>query len=135
MFYFWNTLRHTLAPSLSTQMVQSLMQEWDIVLYSLPFVDAVAFQELPLFFTAELSAVIFTLPVSSFIIFSALSVLEHFTSSLPPLILFVLEWIHLLQCRGYHVIFYWIPAHVGIHGNELGLLLPPQFPFMTYNPV
>ncbi len=53
--------------------------------------------------------VIFTLSVSSFTIFSdsgnAVFALEHFTFSLPPLILSVLEWIYLFQRRGYPITF------------------------------
>ena len=80
-------------------------------------------------FTAELSAivlaleVIFTLPVSSFTIFSdsrsALSALQSFNSaSLHPLIISILEWLYLLQGKGYRVSFCWVPAHVGVAGNE-----------------
>lgn len=80
-------------------------------------------------FTAEVFAIIlalkiiFTLPVSSFTIFSdsrsALSAVKHFSpSSLHPLVLSVLEWLYLLQRRGYHVEFCWVPAHVGVAGNE-----------------
>lgn len=79
-------------------------------------------------FTAELSAIvmalqiIFTLPVSSFIIYtdsrSALSALESFTSSLHPLVLSILEWLYILKGRGYNVNFCWVPAHVGVTGNE-----------------
>ena len=80
-------------------------------------------------FTAELSAIvlalqiIFTLPVSSFVIFSdsrsALSALKSFnSSSLNPLLLSILEWLYLLQRKRYHVSFCWVPAHVGVSGNE-----------------
>ena len=98
-------------------------------------------------FTAELSAivlaleVIFTLPVSSFVIFSdsrsALSALQSFTSaSLHPLILSILEWLYLLQGKGSRVSFCWVPAHVGVPGNEradvlagdAATRLPPRSP-------
>ena len=80
-------------------------------------------------FTAEMSAIIlafkliFTLPISSFTIFSdsrsALSALQHFGPSSPhPLVLSALEWFYLLHRRGYSVRFCWVPAHVGVLGNE-----------------
>lgn len=79
-------------------------------------------------FTAELSAIvlalriIFTLPVNSFTVFSdsrsALSALESFTLSVNPLVLSAVEWLYLLNNRGYHVGFCWVPGHVGIDGNE-----------------
>lgn len=79
-------------------------------------------------FTAELSAIvlalriIFTLPVNSFMIFSdsrsALSALESFTLSVNPLVLSAVEWLYLLNNRGYHVGFCWVPGHVGVDGNE-----------------
>ncbi|KAK3878414.1 hypothetical protein Pcinc_016998 [Petrolisthes cinctipes] len=85
----------------------------------LPFVMSI--------FTAELSAilyalqVIFTLPQPSFIIFSdsciALQALCNFNSS-HPLVLAILEWLVLLGRRGHRVIFCWVPAHVGVDGNE-----------------
>ncbi len=87
------TLRHTLSPSLSTQMVQSD----EGVRYNVIFPSFCGGGSLPRVasvFTTELSAIIpalkiiFTFPVSSFTILSdsrsASSVLEHFTSSLYP---------------------------------------------------
>ena len=79
-------------------------------------------------FTAELSAIvlalqiIFTLPVSSFTIFSdsrsALSALDSFNTSFHPLVLSALEWLYLLRNKGYRVGFCWVPGHVGVAGNE-----------------
>ena len=79
-------------------------------------------------FTAELSAIvlalqiIFTLPVSSFTIFSdsrsVLSALRSFHSLFNPLVLSALEWVYLLHQRGYRIGFCWVPGHVGVYGNE-----------------
>ncbi|KAK4328568.1 hypothetical protein Pmani_001044 [Petrolisthes manimaculis] len=78
-------------------------------------------------FTAELSAilyaiqVIFTLPQPSFTIYSdscsALQALCNFNSP-HPLVLAILEWLVLLGRRGRKVTFCWVPAHVGVDGNE-----------------
>ena len=79
-------------------------------------------------FTAELSAIvlalriIFTLPVASFTIFtdsrSVLSALRCSSPSVSPLVLSALEWLYLLENRGYHIGFCWVPGHVGVAGNE-----------------
>ena len=79
-------------------------------------------------FTAELSAIvlalqiIFTLPVSSFIIFSdsrsVLSALHSFNVPFHPLVLSALEWLFLLHKKRYRVGFCWVPGHVGVPGNE-----------------
>ena len=79
-------------------------------------------------FTAELSAIIFTLqtiftlPVNSFTIFtdsrSVLSALGSFTSLANPLVLSAVEWLFLLRQRGYNIGFCWVPGHVGVRGNE-----------------
>ncbi|KAK3883722.1 hypothetical protein Pcinc_011979 [Petrolisthes cinctipes] len=78
-------------------------------------------------FTAELSAILyalqvtFTLPQPSFTIFSdscsALQALCNFNST-HPLVLAILEWLVLLGRRGRKVTFCWVPAHVGVDGNE-----------------
>lgn len=80
-------------------------------------------------FTAELSAVVlahqivFTLPIAPFTIFSEFrsvpAALNSFTSSsLPHLLLFALEWLYLLNCKGYNICFCWLPGHVGARGNK-----------------
>ena len=79
-------------------------------------------------FTAELSAIIFTLqtiftlPVNSFTIFtdsrSVLCALSSFVLSTNPLLLSAVEWLFLLRQRGYNIGFCWVPGHVGVHGNE-----------------
>ncbi|KAK3894956.1 hypothetical protein Pcinc_001312 [Petrolisthes cinctipes] len=65
--------------------------------------------------------VIFTLPQPSFTIFSdscsALQALCNFNST-HPLVLAILEWLVLLGRRGRKVTFCWVPAHVGVDGNE-----------------
>lgn len=86
---------------------------------SLPSVSSV--------FTAEISAIlyalmiIFTLPDVSFTIFSdscsALQSLCNFNSP-HPLVNAILEWLYLLKRRGRTVSFCWVPAHVGVAGNE-----------------
>ncbi len=78
-------------------------------------------------FSAELSAIllaienIFTVRGRNFTIFSdsraALQALESFNPS-HPLIINILEWLYLLAQRGKQVNFCWVPAHVGVQGNE-----------------
>ena len=85
----------------------------------------------------------------NFIIFSnsrsVLQVLESF-NPLNPLILDILEWLFLIEQRGQTVSFCWVPAHVGVQGNELAdnlakeasLTKTPQkyfLPFRDYNPL
>ena len=48
---------------------------------------------------------------------SALQALECFNST-QPIVLEILEWLHLLQCRNKDIAFCWVPAHVDIVGNE-----------------
>ena len=43
--------------------------------------------------------------------------LHHFNSK-HPLVLKILEWLYLIHRRGRTVSFCWVPAHVGIFGNE-----------------
>ena len=39
-------------------------------------------------------------------------------NSANPLFLKILEWLYIIERRGIEVKFCWVPAHVGIHGNE-----------------
>ena len=84
-------------------------------------------QVLVRFFTAELHGIlsalkeILTIDGNSFVIFSdSRSVLQALESFNPvhPLILEILEWLFLIQRRGRNICFCWVPAHVGIQGNE-----------------
>ena len=78
-------------------------------------------------FTAELFAVlsalkiIFSIDGNKFTILidskSVLQALECFNTH-HPVILEILEWLFLLEKRGRKVEFCWVPAHVGILGNE-----------------
>ena len=78
-------------------------------------------------FTAELSAILLALQLIltqgavRFTIFSdsraALSALEVFNSP-HPLVQGVFRELSLVLRRGKRVLFCWVPAHVGIHGNE-----------------
>ena len=78
-------------------------------------------------FTAELYAVlsalekIITLNQRNFTIFidsrSALQALEVF-NTLHPIVVKILQWVFILHCRGQKVEFCWVPAHVGVLGNE-----------------
>ena len=92
------------------------------------FSRGVSLPDISSVFTAELSAIvlalkiIFTLPVNSFHIFSdsrsALSALVSNTSTFHPLVLSALEWVYILQNKGYSIGFCWVPGHVGVPGNE-----------------
>ena len=102
-------------------MVLSLMLVLGMVLYSPPSLAEVACLRWRLFFIAVLSVIIlalqiiFTLPVSSFIIFiesrSVLSALDSFNISLNPLVLSTLEWLYLVHRRRYRVRFCWVPGY------------------------
>ena len=79
-------------------------------------------------FTSEVFSILFTLKrivnhrELNFTIFSdSQSVLESLSAFNPshPMILEILEWIFLLGCKQKTVKFCWVPAHVGIAGNEL----------------
>ena len=78
-------------------------------------------------FTAELFAIVVALKIvfahsaCRFTVFcdsqGALLALESFNSS-HPIILAILEWLFLIRRRGKNVDFCWVPAHVGVRGNE-----------------
>ena len=78
-------------------------------------------------FTAELIGILTalehftTMNNSNFTIFcdsrSVLQSLEVFDTK-HPIVLKILQWVYLHQCRGKSIIFCWVPAHVNIDGNE-----------------
>jgi ribonuclease HI len=78
-------------------------------------------------FTAELSAILMSLNLiliheaMNYTVFSdsqaALCALKHFNSP-HPLVQKILATLQLILCRGKSVSFCWVPAHVGIQGNE-----------------
>ena len=79
-------------------------------------------------FTAELTAVVAALDLafhssdSNFVIYSdSMSTLEAIKkyNSFHPLVQKVQEWLFRISCRRKSVCFCWVPAHVGIHGNEV----------------
>ena len=78
-------------------------------------------------FTAELYGILTALKRivnhegDNFTIFSdSKSVLEVLSSFNPshPLVLEILEWLFLLNCKRKVVQFCWVPSHIGINGNE-----------------
>ena len=78
-------------------------------------------------FTAELRAILYSLsviyvmPETDFTIFSdSLSALQAMKSSRSPhpIVVEILEWLFLNKKRGKTVGFCWVPAHVGVAGNE-----------------
>ena len=78
-------------------------------------------------YTAELTAIINAMNVAyhtnkkSFVIYSnSKSVLESLNNynSSHPLVQKAQEWLFRISCRHKSVSFCWVPAHVGIHGNE-----------------
>ena len=78
-------------------------------------------------FTAELSAVLnaikslLTLEKNDFTVFcDSLSVLQILESFNPchPIVQEIFEWLILAKRRGHIVHFCWVPAHVGVEGNE-----------------
>ena len=78
-------------------------------------------------FTAEISAIIDAMDVAyhsnhkSIVIYSdsksALESLNNYNSSL-PLVQKAQEWLFRISCRHKSLSFCWVPAHVGIPGNE-----------------
>ncbi|GBN87806.1 hypothetical protein AVEN_145796-1, partial [Araneus ventricosus] len=80
-------------------------------------------------FTAEITAILHALseissgPPDNFILYSdSLSALQSMTSLhrfSHPLTFNILELHDHLTCKGFSILFCWIPSHVGISGNEL----------------
>ena len=78
-------------------------------------------------FTAECYAVLVALkeiasrPKENYIICcdskSVLQAIGHF-NTFHPVVLEMMEWLHLLKSRAIQVSFCWSPAHIGIAGNE-----------------
>ena len=48
---------------------------------------------------------------------SVLQSLECFDTK-HPVVLKILEWLYIIQCRGVDIMFCWVPAHVNVAGNE-----------------
>lgn len=48
---------------------------------------------------------------------SVLQAIGHY-NSVHPIIIEILEWLHLLKISGHNISFCWSPAHVGVAGNE-----------------
>ena len=79
-------------------------------------------------FTAELTAVataldqVYDSSDSNFVVYydskSTLEAIKMF-NSFHPLVQKVQEWLFRISCRHKSVCFFWVPSHVGIHGNEL----------------
>ena len=98
---------------------------------------------LPVFssiFTAECHGIlcalkeILSVDGENFTIFSdSKSVLQALGSFNPlhPLILNILEWIILIGRRGQNVRFCWVPAHVGIQGNEKADIIAKEAAFLS----
>ena len=78
-------------------------------------------------FTAELYAVLTALKeimlqdYSNFVIYCDSESVLHAISqynSVHPLVIEIAEWLYLIQNRGKNIKFCWVPAHVGVAGNE-----------------
>ena len=95
--------------------------------YSADFLRRGALPASASIFTAELYAIlaaiekIALMDIGNFTVFcdskSVLQALGAYNSN-NPLVIKILQWIYLIQRKGTLVKFCWVPAHVGVQGNE-----------------